>query len=59
VAGRGDGVRIETVPPAHSWRGPDARRAHGEWLVGMKEKFRRERERLKEACLPYAGGNFI
>ncbi|MEK6779157.1 MAG: flavodoxin family protein [Candidatus Deferrimicrobiota bacterium] len=59
VAGGGDGVRLETEPPAHSWRGPEARKAHGEWLIGMKERYRREQERLKEACRPYAGGNFI
>ncbi|MDA8121684.1 MAG: flavodoxin family protein [Deltaproteobacteria bacterium] len=59
VAGEGEGVRIETVAPAHSWRGPDARKAHGEWLIGMKERYLRERDRLKEVSRPYAGGNFI
>jgi hypothetical protein len=59
VAWAEDGVRLETAPPQHSWRGPEARKAHGAWLIGMKERYRRERERLKEACRPYAGGNFI
>lgn len=59
VAGGADGVRVETAPPAHPWRGPESRKAHGEWLIGMKERYRRERERLKEACRPYAGGDFI
>lgn len=57
-AGR-DGIRFALAPPAHIWRGPAARKAHGEWLVGMKEKFIREKERLKEVSRGYAGGKFI
>ncbi len=59
VAGSGAEVRVETSPPAHSWRGPESRKAHGEWLIGMKERYRRERERLKEACRSRSGGKFI
>jgi multimeric flavodoxin WrbA len=59
VSSEGDRVRIETEAPAHSWRGPEARKTHGEWLVGMKEKYRRERERLKSAARDYSGGTFI
>lgn len=56
-----DGVaaRIETRPPRHTWRGPEAMKAHGEWLIGMKEKYRRERERLKSLARDRAGGEFI
>lgn len=59
VSADGDGVRIATVAPVHSWRGPDARKTHGEWLMGMKEKFRRDRELLKNAVRDYTGGTFI
>lgn len=59
VSPDGEGIRLSTRPPAHSWRGPAARKAHGEWLIGMKEKYLRERERLKEIARGYAGGNFI
>lgn len=53
------GVRIETRPPRHTWRGPQAMKAHGEWLIGMKDKYRRERERLKALARDRAGGDFI
>ena len=59
VSADGAGVRIETRPPAHTWRGPEAMKAHGEWLIGMKEKYRRERERLKSLARDRAGGDFI
>ncbi len=52
-------ARIETRPPAHTWRGPEAMKAHGEWLIGMKEKYRREREGLKRLARERAGGDFI
>ncbi len=52
-------VRIETRPPAHTWRGPEAMKAHGLWLIGMKEKYRREREGLKALARSRAGGDFI
>lgn len=56
----GDGaVRVETRPPAHTWRGPEAMKAHGLWLIGMKEKYRREREGLKGLARSRAGGDFI
>jgi hypothetical protein len=32
---------------------------HGEWLIGMKEKYRRDRDRLKSIAQSYAGGTFI
>jgi hypothetical protein len=52
-------VRLRTIPPAHSWRGDASMRAHGEWLREMRERYLRERSRLKEAALRYAGGEFI
>ena len=59
VSADGGGVRIETRPPGHTWRGPEAMKAHGEWLIGMKEKYRRERENLKAVARDRAGGEFI
>jgi multimeric flavodoxin WrbA len=59
VSADGAEARLSTVAPAHSWRGPDARKTHGEWLIGMKEKFRRDRELLKNAARGYTGGTFI
>lgn len=55
----GDGIRFSTTAPAHSWRGPESRKTHGEWLIGMKEKYRRERESLKALARDRAGGDFI
>ena len=54
-----DGIRLSTTAPAHSWRGPESRKTHAEWLIGMKEKYRRDRERLKSIAQSYAGGTFI
>jgi multimeric flavodoxin WrbA len=59
VSSEGDGVRLATTAPAHSWRGPESRKMHGEWLIGMKEKYRRDRDRLKSIAQSYAGGTFI
>lgn len=59
VSASGDAVRIATTAPAHSWRGPESRKSHGEWLIGMKERYRRERERLRSVAQSRAGGNFI
>lgn len=59
VSADGGAVRIETRPPRHTWRGPEAMKAHGEWLIGMKEKYRRERESLKSLARSHAGGEFI
>ena len=53
------GIRVDVAPPAHPWLGPAARKAHGEWLIGMKEKFLRERERLKAVAARHKGGDFI
>ncbi|MGE5190589.1 MAG: flavodoxin family protein [Gemmatimonadota bacterium] len=55
----GGAARIRTRPPRHTWRGPEAMKAHGEWLIGMKEKYRRERENLKALARDRAGGEFI
>ena len=52
-------VRLRTVPPAHGWRGDASMRAHGEWLREMRERYLRERARLREAARAYAGGDFI
>lgn len=55
-----DGLtRIRTAPPAHVWRGDASMHAHGEWLREMRERYLRERTRLKEAARPYAGGEFV
>lgn len=59
VRGEGDGLGVSIRPPAHTWRGPEAMKAHGLWLIGMKEKYARERERLKEIARSRAGGEFI
>lgn len=59
TADGGAGVRIAIRPPAHTWRGKEAMKAHGTWLIGMKEKYLRERERLKEVARVRAGGEFI
>jgi multimeric flavodoxin WrbA len=59
AAADGPDIRLAMSAPAHSWRGPEARKAHGEWLVGMKAKFLRERERLKDAMRDRIGGTFI
>jgi len=59
VSSDGTGVRIETRPPRHTWRGSAAMKAHGEWLIGMKEKYRRDRESLKALARDRAGGEFI
>ena len=53
------GVRLSTVPPVHSWRGDESMHAHGEWLREMRERYLRERVRLKEVALRYTGGEFI
>jgi multimeric flavodoxin WrbA len=52
-------VLLRTVPPAHSWRGDTSMHAHGEWLREMRERYLRERSRLKEAAIRYVGGEFI
>jgi len=59
VSSEGDSPRLSTTAPAHSWRGPESRKTHIEWLIGMKEKFRRDRERLKSVAQSYSGGTFI
>ncbi len=59
VSADGTSVRLVLSAPVHSWRGPEARKAHGEWLIGMKEKFRRERERLSAVTRDRIGGTFI
>lgn len=59
VCADGPALRAETRPPAHSWRGREAMKAHGAWLKGMRERFLRERDRLKAAAAPYRGGDFL
>jgi len=46
-------------PPAHSWRKKEEMASHGKWLIGQREEFLRQRERLKEAVKPYLGGEFL
>ena len=53
------GVSLRTVPPAHSWQGREAMRTHGEWLKEMRERYLRDRDRLKELSRSYAGGDFV
>ena len=52
-------VRPLIGPPAHSWRKKEDMASHGEWLIGRREEFLRQRERLKNAVKPYLGGEFI
>jgi hypothetical protein len=49
-----------TVPRPTDWQaGEESMNAHVEWLRVMREKFLRERDRLKEAARRYEGGEFI
>jgi len=59
VVPRDGGISLKTVPPAHSWQGREAMHSHGEWLREMRERYLRERDRLKEISRRYAGGDFI
>lgn len=59
VSADGDAVRIETRAPAHAWRRREDRRSHREWLLMMKERYLRERERLAAAARVRAGGEFV
>jgi len=52
-------VRLAIAPPAHSWRSKEDMASHGKWLVGRREEFLRQRDRLKEAVKPYLGGEFV
>ena len=51
-------VNLAIGPPAHSWRKKEDMAAHGEWLLGRREEFLRQRGRLKDAVKPYIGGEF-
>jgi multimeric flavodoxin WrbA len=55
----GGNVGLVIRPPAHSWRNKEDRASHGKWLLGQREEFLRQRERLKDAVKPYLGGEFI
>jgi multimeric flavodoxin WrbA len=57
----GDGVAsFRTVPRPRGWQaGEESMNAHVKWLREMREKFLRERDRLKEAARRYEGGDFI
>jgi len=55
----GGKARLEIGPPAHSWRKKEEMASHGKWLIGQREEFLRQRERLKDAVKPYLGGEFI
>jgi len=52
-------AHLEIGPPAHSWRTKEDMASHGKWLIGQREEFLRQRERLKDAVKPYLGGEFI
>jgi len=56
-----DGGKVRPVigPPAHAWRTKEEMASHGRWLIGRRDEFLRQRERLKEAVKPYLGGEFI
>lgn len=57
---RKDGMaRLEINPPAHSWRTKEEMASHGKWLIGQRDEFLRQRERLKAAVKPYLGGEFL
>ena len=55
----GGKVGLAIGPPAHSWRKKEEMASHGKWLLGQREEFLRQRERLKDAVRPYLGGEFI
>jgi len=55
----GGRLRPMIAPPSHSWRKKEDMASHGKWLIGRREEFLRQRERLKEAVKPYLGGEFI
>lgn len=55
----GGSVGLVIGPPARSWRTKEEMASHGKWLIGQREEFLRQRERLKEAVKPYLGGEFI
>lgn len=52
-------LQLHVDPPSHSWRGKAAMHAVGDWLRETRERYNRERSRLREAVLSYAGGDFI
>jgi len=55
----GGNVRPLIGPPAHSWRKKEEMASHGKWLIGQREEFLRQRERLKAAVKPYLGGEIL
>ena len=55
----GGKIRLAIGPPAHSWRKREEMASHRTWLIGQREEFLRQRERLKDAVKPYLGGEFI
>jgi len=55
----GGKIGLAIGPPAHSWRKKEEMASHGKWLIGQREEFLRQRERLKDAVKPYLGGEFI
>jgi len=59
VSADGGSLRLAMRPPAHPWRDGESRRRHGAWLLSMKEKYRRERERLRQVAQERAGGEFL
>lgn len=52
-------TRLAIRPPAHSWRKKEDRISHREWLIGQREEFLRRRNRLKDAVIPYLGGEYL
>ena len=52
-------IRPSIGPPAHSWRRKEEMTSHGKWLIGRRDEFLRERDRLKDAVKPYLGGEFL
>ncbi len=59
VSEDGPSLSVSTRAPEHGWRGTAAMKTHGDWLVEMKERYRRERERLKAVASAHSGGEFI
>jgi len=55
----GGNVVLAIGPPAHSWRKKEEMASHGKWLIGRREEFLRQRDRLKDAVKPYLGGEFL
>lgn len=55
----GDKVCMTVTPSVHNWRTKEEKISHCRWLIGQREEFLHQRDRLKEVVKPYIGGEFI